>query len=87
MNYVYIQPIIVIIHKLTCSTTKVALYAFYLSVLQNNVILQEENNISETESSLKSHLDVTVWLEKGLNGQVELHLRQNCCYQNLKSLK
>lgn len=83
----YIQLIIVIIYKLTCSTTKVVLYAFYLSALQNNVVLQEENHISETESSLKPHLDVTVWLEKGLNGEVELHLRQNCCYQNLKTLK
>ena len=58
-------------YMLTCSTTKVVLYAFYLSGLQNNGVLWEENYISETESSLKPHLDKAVWLEMGMNGQLD----------------
>lgn len=66
------------------------LHAFYLSVLQNNAVLWEENSISETENSLKSYLGDTFCLEvtaKLTAGQVELHLGQKCFSQYLQSLK
>lgn len=43
------------------------LHASYLSGLQNNADLWEENSISETKNPLKLHLDDTVCLEVGLN--------------------
>lgn len=62
---------IIIIYKVTSSTTKVMLHDFYLPALQNNAVLWEENPISETQNSLKSYLDDNVCLEVGLNWQLD----------------
>lgn len=56
----------------TSKLTSVVLHAFYLSVLQK--VFSEKKNTFE---KLKSHLDVAVWLEMGLNGQAKLYLRQS----------